>query len=515
MHHINIVSLIDWEKTDTHVYLVMEYCSMGDLSQFIKVKYECKGLPDKIVRHFLYQLASALKFLRENNLVHRDIKPQNLLLVPPSHGELPIVKVADFGFARILPNRSLADTLCGSPLYMAPEILEFKKYDAKADLWSVGTVLYEMMIGKPPFQAANQPELIKKINDTKDQITFPTQQSPDLVHLVKSLLKISPEERSDYAAFFFHPAISLHQSPSDDHWSELHEDEEYVVLDRESIETNQFDDELNFSTAHTPPRVQSRHSVDHTTTMAPAPILPIPMQQQRDRKFSMGSAGSALTKALAKASIRFFGSKSPPLTVNSTVSAEEQRTLRHIEKLIRMAHTVNLFAETKSELSLGNPSDPIMAQEAMLLHVKVLSILDAGIHEAKQYRENSNKKEISVRLNDAVQWMRQQFNQSLQNASLASERTDSSVHDVSVEKLLYDRALEMSRAAAVQELVGENLMECKRDYQQSIRLLEAILQVPDETQVEEEDRRIIKKFVDSIRHRLTGFASLELKDIKI
>jgi serine/threonine-protein kinase ULK/ATG1 len=123
---------------------------------------------------------------------------------------------------------------------MAPEILEFKKYDAKADLWSVGTVLYEMMIGKPPFQAANQPELIKKIKETKDQITFPTPQSSDLVNLVKSLLRINPEERSDYPAFFFHPATS--QSPNDYHWSDLHEEEEYVVLNRESIETNQFDD---------------------------------------------------------------------------------------------------------------------------------------------------------------------------------------------------------------------------------------------------------------------------------
>lgn len=66
---------------------------------------------------------------------------------------MPILKIADFGFARFLPSTSMAETLCGSPLYMAPEILRYEKYNAKADLWSVGAVLYEMVVGKPPFKA--------------------------------------------------------------------------------------------------------------------------------------------------------------------------------------------------------------------------------------------------------------------------------------------------------------------------------------------------------------------------
>ena len=101
---------------------------------------------------------------------------------------MPILKVADFGFARILPNQTMAETLCGSPyaipfsycstliaacsLYMAPEILRYEKYDAKADLWSVGAVLYEMSVGKPPFRAQNHMELLKKIEQAKG-IKFP------------------------------------------------------------------------------------------------------------------------------------------------------------------------------------------------------------------------------------------------------------------------------------------------------------------------------------------------------
>ena len=177
---------------------------------------------ETLVIHFLKQLASALEFLRSKSLVHRDIKPQNLLLCPPAHSkeqfeaehfvglwDLPILKIADFGFARFLPNTSMAETLCGSPLYMAPEILRYEKYNAKADLWSVGAVFYEMTVGKPPFRAANHIELLKTIERTHDRIKFPSSaQVPEsLRKLIRSLLKYNPMERVSFNEFFNHPLI--------------------------------------------------------------------------------------------------------------------------------------------------------------------------------------------------------------------------------------------------------------------------------------------------------------------
>ncbi|KPV77787.1 uncharacterized protein RHOBADRAFT_11811, partial [Rhodotorula graminis WP1] len=255
--HRNIVELKDCLKTDTHIYLIMDFCSAGDLSLYIRKRGDLPsltasnagllpdsparkpsdkvlyphpkegGLNETIVRCFLGQLVDALRFLRSQNVIHRDIKPQNLLLQPASAADLvaghppgiPVLKVADFGFARWLPSSSMAETLCGSPLYMAPEILRYEKYDAKADLWSVGAVLFEMSVGKPPFRAQNHVDLLRRIERGEDRIKFPdekridetlppheqkvpTKVSSDVKAIIRRLLKRHPNERMSFDDFF-------------------------------------------------------------------------------------------------------------------------------------------------------------------------------------------------------------------------------------------------------------------------------------------------------------------------
>lgn len=234
MKHPHVVHLIDVIQTSTDYNLIMEYCSMGELSRFIRgrkklirdnadaallfERYPAKpngGIHNTVVRHILSQLASALAFLREQHLVHRDLKPQNLLLKPPvasqreaqdkgyiGRYDLPVVKVADFGFARFLPATSMAETMCGSPLYMAPEILNRERYNALADLWSVGAVTYEMIMGKPPFPASNPMELMKMIDENKSNVVLPPDAPKDLAYFVRRLLVRSPNERMSFEEFF-------------------------------------------------------------------------------------------------------------------------------------------------------------------------------------------------------------------------------------------------------------------------------------------------------------------------
>lgn len=103
------------------MFLIMEYCAGGDLSGFIRTR---KRVPEATARGLLVQLAAGLRELWSHHLVHRDLKPQNLLLSEEGAGA--VLKIADFGFARALQPHNLAETLCGSPLYMAPEILQVR-----------------------------------------------------------------------------------------------------------------------------------------------------------------------------------------------------------------------------------------------------------------------------------------------------------------------------------------------------------------------------------------------------
>ncbi|KAI0062486.1 kinase-like protein [Artomyces pyxidatus] len=245
LSHRHITKLLDIVRAERNIFLIMEYCSGGDLAKYIKKRGRVEnleyipepgaapqyyphprsgGLAEIVVRSFLRQLARALKFLRQRSLIHRDIKPQNLLLKPATEEDLvrghplgvPLLKVADFGFARSLPNAMMAETLCGSPLYMAPEILSYEKYDAKADLWSVGAVLYEMSVGQPPFRASNHIALLKKIDHSKG-IKFPDEDPvmqartgddavpvvpADVKKLIRALLKRNPAERASFEEFF-------------------------------------------------------------------------------------------------------------------------------------------------------------------------------------------------------------------------------------------------------------------------------------------------------------------------
>ncbi|CAG7850397.1 Serine/threonine-protein kinase ATG1 {ECO:0000250/UniProtKB:P53104} {ECO:0000250/UniProtKB:P53104}; AltName: Full=Autophagy-related protein 1 {ECO:0000250/UniProtKB:P53104} [Serendipita indica DSM 11827] len=250
LKHAHITELIEIVKADRFIFLIMEDCTGGDLSGYLKrrgrvdgLQYvpepgaaptfyqhpKTGGLAEVAVRSFLRQMARALKFLRQRNLIHRDIKPQNLLLKPATATEhekghplgIPVLKIADFGFARHLPNTMLAETLCGSPLYMAPEILRYEKYDAKADLWSVGAVLYEISVGKPPFRAQNHIELLKRIEQARSTVRFPDEEDPnanpvpaDIKKLIRALLKRHPVERATFDEFFACKAMANSKFPA-------------------------------------------------------------------------------------------------------------------------------------------------------------------------------------------------------------------------------------------------------------------------------------------------------------
>ncbi|KAG6797579.1 serine/threonine-protein kinase ULK3 isoform X1 [Apis mellifera caucasica] len=213
LRHENIVEMRDFFWDEGHIYIVMEYCDGGDLSSFIKKRHK---LPEQICRKFLQQLALALRYLRNNNVSHMDLKPQNLLLMRKPQLTL---KVGDFGFAQYLSNSEQKFAIRGSPLYMAPEILFKRKYDARVDLWSVGVIMYECLFGKAPYSSGSFQELIEKIKDCRSiELPKGSHVSHECKDLLMSLLKHDPDKRITFDEFFGHDFLDLAHAPTKENY---------------------------------------------------------------------------------------------------------------------------------------------------------------------------------------------------------------------------------------------------------------------------------------------------------
>ncbi|KAF8396839.1 hypothetical protein HHK36_018474 [Tetracentron sinense] len=208
INHPNIIRLYDIIEVPGTIHLVLEYCRGGDLSIFIQ---RHRKVPEDSAKHFMQQLASGLQILRENNFIHRDLKPQNLLL--STNDNQSVLKIADFGFARSLQPRGLAETFCGSPLYMAPEIMLHQKYDAKADLWSVGAIFFQLVTGKTPFTGNDRTQLLQNIVKSNELLFPPDNKnlSSNCIDLCHKLLRCNPVERLTFEEFFNHPFLSQNQ----------------------------------------------------------------------------------------------------------------------------------------------------------------------------------------------------------------------------------------------------------------------------------------------------------------
>ena len=208
LKHDHIVQLKDFMCDENYIYIIMEHCNGGDLSHFIRSRHR---LPETACQRFLQQLAAALFFIRQQNIAHFDLKPQNILLQSRRN---PVVKIGDFGLAQHLPDSCSLSKVMGSPLYMAPEILLKNKYDAKVDLWSVGVILYECLFGKAPYSSSTMEELIQKIkNGTDIQIPHNSSISVNCRDLLTRCLQRDPDKRIEFEEFFKHPFVDLEHKP--------------------------------------------------------------------------------------------------------------------------------------------------------------------------------------------------------------------------------------------------------------------------------------------------------------
>jgi serine/threonine-protein kinase ULK/ATG1 len=201
LNHINIVKFIEaFSDVANNIYIVTEYCNFGNLELYTKrVK-----LDNEKIKYYMSQIRDGMKYLIDNYILHRDIKPQNFLL--HKEEDKIILKIADFGFAKHfehLDENSMGNTLCGTPMYLAPEVIKDKKYNLLTDLWSLGIILYELYHHQTPFKKPkNILELTRNIQNMR--IKFNNELNDETRLLINGLLEVIPERRIDWFNFFSH-----------------------------------------------------------------------------------------------------------------------------------------------------------------------------------------------------------------------------------------------------------------------------------------------------------------------
>uniref|UniRef100_A0AAX7SZ17 protein kinase C n=1 Tax=Astatotilapia calliptera TaxID=8154 RepID=A0AAX7SZ17_ASTCA len=239
LHHPGIVNLECMFETPERVFVVMEKLH-GDMLEMI-LSSEKSKLPERITKFLVTQILVALRHLHFKNIVHCDLKPENVLLA--SAEPFPQVKLCDFGFARIIGEKSFRRSVVGTPAYLAPEVLRSKGYNRSLDMWSVGVIVYVSLSGTFPF---NEDE---DINDQIQNAAFMYPPTPwkdisaEATDLINNLLQVKMRKRYSVDKCLSHPWLQDYQTWLDLREFETRRGERYITHESDDARWEEYADE--------------------------------------------------------------------------------------------------------------------------------------------------------------------------------------------------------------------------------------------------------------------------------
>ena len=260
-----VIKLIEIKMDLNYIYLVFEYCNGLDLGKCLKryMQKFNKPFSQEIVQHLMRQIISAFVYLHSSNIIHRDVKLENMLVQFPTEEDKENlnmmkakIKITDFGLARYIKADKLAVSVLGNPINMDPYILKKMMridnnttfgYDQKADIWSLGTSTYELLIGCPAFDASSYEELFKKIENGEFRIPGEINLSIEAISFISGMLRYDPQSRLDIESLS--KQYFLTRDVSSFHNVKLKRDQkqlgESIILNIKKDENSNFEDLLS------------------------------------------------------------------------------------------------------------------------------------------------------------------------------------------------------------------------------------------------------------------------------
>ena len=221
IHHPNVVKLYGHFEDNNYCYFIMEYIPKGNLFNLLPTDKK-KRISTKLCASLIKDVISAIYFLHNMKppIIHRDIKPENVLLSDKFEA-----KLTDFGWSNYIEDGEKRTTVCGTPIYLAPEIFEEKGHDEAVDLWCIGVLLFELATANVPFQGNDLNKL--KENILKLKITWPKDINTDAKNLIMKILKLDPKQRLPLEEMMKHPFITKYVPNASQYLIKPEEDVKY------------------------------------------------------------------------------------------------------------------------------------------------------------------------------------------------------------------------------------------------------------------------------------------------
>ena len=469
IHHPNVVRLFSHFEDNQNCYFIMEFISQGNFYNLL-LKQKNKCLEPQMVAKLMKDIINAVYFLHQMNppIIHRDIKPENALL-----SENSVSKLTDFGWSNYINDENeQRNTFCGTPIYLAPEMIQGTGHDERVDIWCIGCLMFELLVGRPPFSGPNKEGLMYNI--LKNKITYPNTLDEDAKDLIQQILKTDPKQR-----------ISLQDIIKHSFFTKF-----YPNVSDELIKPNQISDIPPYVISKDTPQSvvtkKEKESIKRKRDVSPVPETKLHLEQLKDSKGCNVNTNCVNDNKLK--------------IENEKLIEEKEQLLKKYNELI-VSYT-NLEKEHNKFSELINNANGTIEKlkkekEDLMNDVNTKEL---EIQELKQSKENERKSSISsLHSNEQQgQQMIEELEKKLQNKEEENETLRNRIKELEEKEDVFEETNNEEKVSQISGNVNNNInikdtFNDNKDSNDIEEKYEVIIKELKQKQLQSENERIKEK----------------------